>query len=59
MLTLKEPVKAKPSGNYLAVIEDADGVVHFWLPDGTYDGYCRACTKDDEKKKSRLVAAEE
>ena len=44
-LNLKEPVKAQASENYLAVIEDADGVTHYWLPNGMYDGYCRPCKK--------------
>lgn len=43
MLTLQEPVTAKESGNYLAVIEDADGVVHFWKKDGSYDGHDMGC----------------
>lgn len=40
-LKLKEPVKAvKPkTTGYLAILEDADGVAHFWLANGEYDGY--------------------
>ncbi len=38
-IVLKEPVKLKPSENYGAVLEDADGIYHFWLKNGTYDGY--------------------
>ena len=48
MMNLREPVKAKQSDNYLAVLEDTNGTVHFWLPDGTYDGYCRSCTDEKE-----------
>ena len=47
MITLKEPVKAlnpKTEG-YSTILEDADGVVHFWLKDGTYDGYDKECKK--------------
>lgn len=55
MLNLKEPVKARVSDNYLAVIEDADGVVHYWLPNGTYDGYDRTCEKAAVEEKTRLV----
>lgn len=51
MLTLKEPVKACPSKGYLAVLEDADGVTHFWLPDGTYDGHDRRCQNTEPDKK--------
>ena len=39
MLELKEPVVAEKSDSYLAVLKDADGTYHYWMPDGTYDGY--------------------
>lgn len=55
MLTLKEPVVAKKSEQYLAVLVDADGVEHFWLPDGTYDGNCGPCTA--EAKESEATVA--
>ncbi len=41
MLQLREPIKAKKSERYLAILVDADGVQHYWLPSGEYDGYCR------------------
>lgn len=55
MIQLKEPVRAEKSENYLAVLVDADDVRHYWLPDGTYDGYDRPCqpqkeTKDADRK---------
>ena len=43
MIELKEPVKALPPENYLAILEDADGVLHFWKKDGTYDGHDGPC----------------
>lgn len=51
-MELKEPVKAKQSENYLAVLEDADGVEHFWLPNGKYDGYSRPRNTDNAKNDS-------
>ena len=42
-IKLKEPVKAVKSKHYLAVIKDADGTYHYWLPDGKYDGYDKLC----------------
>ena len=50
-MNLKEPIKVVKSEHYLLVIEDADGVEHFWLPDGTYDGYCRPCSKKEKATK--------
>ena len=45
-IVLKSPVKALvDNGTYLAVLEDADGVCHFWNKDGSYDGYDRECSK--------------
>jgi hypothetical protein len=44
-ITLKEPVTARISNiseEYKIVLEDADGVNHYWRIDGTYDGYCKA-----------------
>lgn len=43
MLILKEPVRGIESERYSVVLEDADGVTHFWLPNGEYDGYSREC----------------
>ncbi len=48
MLELAMPARAKPSGNYASVIEDADGVVHFWKANGEYDGYDRPGERCDE-----------
>lgn len=43
-LTLAEPVKAvEHTESYSVVLEDADGVRHYWLPNGDYDGYDRDC----------------
>ena len=50
-MELKEPVKAKRSVYYRAILEDADGVLHFWLRNGTYDGYCRPHGKRRRKPK--------
>ncbi len=50
MLMLKEPVKSRPSKEYGVVLVDADGVEHFWLPDGTYDGHCSPCEEKAPKK---------
>jgi len=38
---LKQPITIEASAFYLLVIKDADGVNHFWNPDGSYDGHCR------------------
>ncbi|GAG48764.1 unnamed protein product [marine sediment metagenome] len=38
-----EPIEVKSSENYLLIIRDANDVYHYWLPDGTYDGYDRPC----------------
>ena len=40
MLTLKEPVRVVESELYSVVLEDADGISHFWHLNGDYDGYC-------------------
>ncbi len=40
-ILLELPIKVKDSDNYSLVIEDANCVTHFWLPDGEYDGYSR------------------
>lgn len=40
MIRLQSPIKVMPTyGVYSLVIEDANGVIHFWLLDGTYDGF--------------------
>lgn len=38
-MELKEPVKVKESDLYSVVLEDADGVTHYWHLNGDYDGY--------------------
>ncbi len=48
MIEMKEPVKAIPSEQYSTVLQDANGVCHFWLPDGTYDGYDGPCKQDNK-----------
>lgn len=50
MLELKVPVKAKKSKCYLAVLEDAEGVTHYWNFDGNYDGYDAPCGSDAADK---------
>lgn len=59
-VTITAPIKVKPSENYLLVIEDADGVTHFFhkehtatiegkevkFSDGDYDGYSRECKEE-------------
>ena len=47
-MDIKEPVKAQESDLYSAVLEGADGIVHFWLPNGDYDGYCVPHTENTE-----------
>lgn len=49
-MKLKQPVKAKISERYSAVLEDADGVTHYWLPNGDYDGYDRLCSPPSTKE---------
>ena len=49
-MNLKEPVKVIPSNLYSVVLEDADGVNHYWHLDGTYDGYCKPCNDSKETK---------
>ena len=39
MTQLQAPIKVIPSELYALILEDANGVTHFWLPDGTYDGW--------------------
>lgn len=39
MIELKEPVRAKKSDRYLAVLTDANKISHFWNLDGSYDGW--------------------
>ena len=39
MTQLQAPIKVMPSEFYSLVLEDANGVTHFWLLDGTYDGW--------------------
>ena len=53
MLILKEPVVAIESINYLAVLLDANGTRHYWLPDGKYDGYDKEC------ESTRVLAVQE
>jgi len=38
MIQLQAPIKVMPSAFYSLVVEDANGVTHFWLPNGKYDG---------------------
>ena len=42
-IEFKEPIEVMPSENYLLVIRDANDVYHYWLKDGTYDGYDKPC----------------
>ena len=49
-MELKEPVKVKESDLYSVVLEDADGITHFWLPNGDYDGYCAPHTESIETR---------
>jgi len=58
---IKSPIKVKPSENYLLVIEDADGVTHYWhkehisviegeevkFESGQYDGWSREMKQED------------
>lgn len=32
-------IKAYSSENYALIIEDSGGKTHYWLPDGSYDGW--------------------
>lgn len=47
-MVLKQPVKSIPSEHYSAVLQDADDVTHFWLPNGDYDGYSRDITDEGD-----------
>lgn len=47
-MELKEPTKRIKSDYYSAVIEDADGIRHYWLPNGEYDGYDRGIEEEQE-----------
>ena len=40
---IEGPIKVTKSDNYSLVLEDANKVTHFWLPDGSYDGNCKEC----------------
>ena len=42
-IEFKEPIEVMPSENYLLIIRDAEDSYHYWLPDGTYDGYDKIC----------------
>lgn len=42
-LELHLPIKVQESENYLLVIRDAKDVCHYFLKNGTYDGYCKPC----------------
>jgi len=44
---IKAPIKVVPSDLYSLVIIDANGIHHFWLPDGQYDGYSRDVKRED------------
>ena len=39
MIQLQAPIKVIPSEFYSRVLEDANGVTHFWRLDGKYDGW--------------------
>ena len=42
-LEIQDPIKVIPSELYSLVIKDGNGVNHFWLPNGDYDGHSRDC----------------
>ena len=47
MIQLQVPIKVIPSEFYSLVVEDATGTNHFWLLDGTYDGWDMSFSEDD------------
>jgi hypothetical protein len=53
-LQVKSPIKIEIDdlGNYAFVIHDSDDVYHFFLKDGTYDGYDRPgkCREGEENE---------
>ena len=48
-MELKEPVKVIKSDLYSVVLEDADGITHYWHLNGNYDGNCSPYAEDKEK----------
>ena len=56
-VTIEAPIKVIPSDLYLLIIEDADGVRHYWhkehenkygkFAEGQYDGWSVDITKKD------------
>ena len=49
-IEIEGKIKVISSDNYLLVIEDEKGSCHFWLLDGTYDGYSKLCNGKEIKK---------
>ena len=40
-IEITETIKVVESSRYLLVMECTNGVRHYWLHDGTYDGCCK------------------
>ena len=67
MVTIKSPIKVLNFEKYMLALEDADGVIHFWLKNGQYDGYDKECDvkihdtsmQMDEDKKYQLYECPE
>ena len=49
-ITIYAPIEIQPSENYGLVIKDATDTYHFFMEDGTYDGYSRDCNPPIEDK---------
>jgi len=61
MKKIKSPIKVIPSSNYLLVIKDADGIIHYWhkehtsiiegkevkFEEGQYDGWSKDVCKEE------------
>ena len=49
MIQLQAPIKVMPSAFYSLVVEDANGVTHFWLKNGIYDGWDMSFAHSEQK----------
>lgn len=66
-VVIKSPIKVIPSENYLLVIEDANGVRHYWhkkhknkygdFQDGEYDGWSKEIATEDMKCALAAIAS--
>ncbi|MHA1287476.1 MAG: hypothetical protein ACTSPB_08740 [Candidatus Thorarchaeota archaeon] len=40
-------IKEYSSENYARIVEDSAGIIHYWIEDGSYDGWAGAPCTDD------------